>query len=159
MKEIANQLLGVIHEVLPLLKIITEAEASDKPRPGSWSAKEIIGHLIDSAGNNQQKIIRCIETDGLHFPNYAQDFWVATQQYNSLPWQQLLGHWEIANVHLAHLIAHIPANTLSHTIKIDHAGPFTLEFIVKDYPEHLKHHLATILPGTDFLENTFKMVY
>lgn len=41
---------------------------------------------------------------------------------------------------------------------IEGAGPFTLEFIMKDYAEHLKHHLHQIVPEVG-LQSIFENVY
>lgn len=159
MQQVADALLQTIDTALPLLQAIGEETASTKPQPGKWSYKEIIGHLIDSACNNQQKFVRCIMQDGVDFVIYEQDEWVATQQYNKANWQELLLEWHHYNRHLAHIIRHTDAALHGHTIYISGKGPFTLGFIMPDYVEHLKHHLKTILPNEALLQNSFKMVY
>ena len=159
MKLTADHLEQTVRQALPLLEQIAEEKASLRPAANKWSPKEILGHLIDSAANNQQKFVRCMEHNGVIFPGYAQDFWVATQAYNAASWTQLLGLWEHYNYHIAHIIRHIPEAALANTITIGGSGTFTLGFIVKDYPEHLKHHLKSIFPGAAFLSNEFKMVY
>ena len=55
--------------------------AARKPAPNRWSKKEILGHLIDSAANNHQRFVRAQSAPLLEFPEYAQEFWVATQSY------------------------------------------------------------------------------
>jgi len=159
MQSTATHLSETIARALPLLRQITDADASLKPAPGKWSPKKIIGHLIDSATNNQRKFIRCMEHDGAVVTGYEQDFWVAAQRYNEASWEDLLRLWEALNHHIAHIISGIPAATLGHTIVIDDSGSFTLEFIVRDYPEHLKHHLKSLFPSENFLKNSFRMVY
>lgn len=159
MKRTAVHLLNTIQLSLPLLSGMTDEQASVKPGAGKWSAKEIIGHLLDSACNNQQKFVRTILYNNHHFPPYTQDDWVASQHYNEAGWQNLLNLWEAYNLHLAHIIQHIPAEALQHQLFIGGKGPYTLEFIAGDYVEHLKHHLRTLLPEADFLSNTFQMVY
>lgn len=159
MQSNAQHLLNTIQKAIPLLQQISDADACVKPAPGKWSYKEIIGHLIDSAGNNQQKFVRCIQQSGVNMPPYEQDPWVAIQHYNDANWKDVLGTWFELNKHIAHIMQHVPENTLQNEIYIGDKGPFTLEFIVRDYPEHLKHHLKAILPQADFLQNVFKMVY
>lgn len=159
MHNTAEHLLDTIEKALALLQPISNADASEKPAPGKWSYKEIIGHLIDSAGNNQQKFVRCIQQSGTSMPPYEQDNWVAIQHYNSANWNTLLSLWYEMNKHIAHIMMHLPADGLQNEIYIGDKGPFALEFIVRDYPEHLKHHLKAILPDADFLQNVFKMVY
>lgn len=159
MKPVAALLRETLQQSLPLLRQITESTAGAAPAPGKWSYKEIIGHLIDSAANNHQKFIRTMDADGLQFPPYEQNYWVSSQQYNERSWEALLSLWEQYNLHLAHVMEHMPAEVLQHSLYIGDKGPYTLKFIVPDYLEHLKHHLKAILPAADFLENNFKMVY
>ena len=43
-------------EVVPgRLAAISRSRAARKDAPGSWSAKQELGHLIDSAANNHQR--------------------------------------------------------------------------------------------------------
>jgi len=155
----ANHLLETIAAALPELQAIPDGLAATAPAPGKWSPKQIIGHLIDSAANNHQKFLRTMAEDRISFPGYDQDRWVAAQHYDQSPWLELLRFWEYYNRHLAQVIRTVPEAALSHTVHIDGKGPFTLEFMMKDYVEHLKHHLKAILPEAGYLDNSFRMVY
>ncbi len=159
MQQAAAHLSDTLDNALPLLKAITDEQATEKPAPGKWSYKEIIGHLVDSAANNHQKFLRTAAEDGVRFPPYEQNYWVASQHYNKRNWQELLLLWEQYNRHLAHIMQHIPEASLQNSIYIGEKGPFTLGFITTDYTEHLKHHLKAILPQADFLQSSFRMVY
>jgi hypothetical protein len=159
MTGVSLNLLAVVQQSMPLLRNIPDEDASAKPAPGKWSRKEIIGHLLDSACNNQQKFVRTILEDENYFPPYAQDEWVDAQRYNDADWQDLLNLWEAYNIQLAHLIKNIPDNALQNKIFIGDKGPYTLGFIAADYVEHMKHHLMAVLPEANFLSNYFKMIY
>jgi len=159
MEETAQHLIATVQQALALLQEISDSEASVKPAQGKWSHKEIIGHLVDSANNNVQKFVRTILHDGVHMPPYEQDSWVSSQHYNEEYWKQLLSIWEYNNYHIAHIMQHVPASVYGHKIFIGGKGPYTLEFIVKDYNEHLKHHLKQVLPDHPFLANNFEMMY
>lgn len=158
MRETAEKLRGALDCALPLLEMIPEAKAADKPLPGKWSPKEIIGHLIDSACNNQQKFVRAMAETRARFPGYAQDLWVATQRYNERSWNDLITFWHLYNPHIAHIIENADPESLQNKITIIDAGEFTLEFIMQDYVEHLKHHLLQILPDAP-LKSNFKNIY
>ena len=97
-------------------------------------------------------------TAELQFVGYQQNEWVSLQNYNAVEWKTLITWWVNVNEHLAHIIENTPENTSQHTIKIVDDGPFTLEFIMTDYVEHLKHHLNQILPDVE-LESSFRNVY
>lgn len=153
MKGIAQTLLATLENALPLLRQITEAEAAIKPRPEKWSKKEILGHLIDSASNNQHKFVRTMQAEKhLDFVGYAQNFWVESQAYQQADWPAIIATWEHFNRHLAHVIAHTPMEKLDHTISIDGSQPFTLRFIMEDYVEHLMHHLKDVV-NSSFIPN------
>ncbi len=158
MKETAEKLRKVLEEITPILREISDEEASKKPTPEKWSKKEILGHLIDSACNNQQKFIRTMAHKHLDFVGYQQNHWVESQKYIKADWRNLVSFWETYNLHISHIIENVEEGFLSNTITIEEAGPFTLEFIMKDYTEHLKHHLKQILPDAD-LDSNFKNIY
>lgn len=158
MKDTAQHLRNVVAEAYPVLQGLTETEVSEKTDPKKWSKKEILGHLIDSACNNQQKFVRTMAQPHFDFVGYAQNHWVNAQHYQTQDWLELLTFWKTYNLHLAHCIENVEESLLQNTLTIEGVGPFTLGFIMADYVEHLKHHLRQILP--DFpLQSTFQNVY
>lgn len=158
MKQTAGNLREVLNMVVPVLRKIDESRASTKPAPNKWSPKEIIGHLIDSANNNQMKFVRLIETNTIDVAGYHQDEWVGIQKYQLSDWNFLIDFWQYFNLHIAHIIEHTPESALGNELKVEGVGPFKLEFIMKDYVEHLKHHLNQAVPELA-LKSNFKMVY
>jgi hypothetical protein len=94
----------------------------------------------------------------LEFPGYRQDDWVDLQNWAAADWQEMIELWESYNKHIAFLIQNVDPQYLKNTVSIEGAGPFTLEFIMPDYVEHLKHHVKQIFPDID-LENRFVNVY
>ncbi len=161
MKEIAQQLRETTALLKPLLLKITEKIASEKPNPQKWSKKEILGHLIDSAANNQQKFVRMLlmPESQLNFVGYAQDEWVAVQQYQTASWRQLVRMWFEYNQHITHIIEHADPEKLHRTVRINGEGEaWRLDFIMSDYVEHLKHHICAILPDAAIKSN-FGNVY
>lgn len=154
----ARHLSEVVNSAVPLLKAISSKAAIVHPSPGAWSKKEIIGHLIDSAGNNQQKFVRMMQGNNLEFVRYDQDSWVKLQRYNYADWHQLIDLWFLCNIHLAHIITFVMPDKLQNKITIEGVGPFTLEFVMKDYIEHLKHHLKVALPDAGF-GSKFENIY
>lgn len=152
-----TELRNTVERCFPLLMAIEQQTASQKPAPGKWSAKEIIGHLIDSASNNHQRFVRAAFTDDLVFPGYAQDDWVLLQKYNDQDWRELVHLWNYFNLVLAFVMENMDSHLLTkqrrrhnlHEIgwrKIAENEPATLEFFMNDYIGHLKHHLTQILP-------------
>jgi len=52
-----DDLMLAVNRAVPRLFEIKDAAAGGRPAPGRWSPKEIIGHLIDSAVNNQARYV------------------------------------------------------------------------------------------------------
>lgn len=125
-----------------------------RPAKGGWSAKEVLGHLIDSAAVNHQRFVRAQWQD-LVFAGYAQADWVAAQKYQDAPWIELVALWREYNRHLARVMAAIPIDVRLrpqrrhnlNEIAMNPAPaeePSTLDYLMRDYVEHLQHHVRQI---------------
>ena len=145
----AKQLREIIDVTRPKLQSIPETRASDKPYPEKWSTKEILGHLIDSAANNHQRIVRMQEVADIGTLRYTQPHWVKSQYYQSEEWNDIVEFWYRYNAHLAHIIAHIDAASLDSVCDMGYARPATLKFVVEDYVRHVQHHVDQILSDVD----------
>jgi hypothetical protein len=152
MEDVLEDFRQTIEEGAARLLLITEAESQIPRAKGKWSAKEIIGHLIDSASNNHQRFVRAQFQGDLVFARYEQDAWVQAQQYNRESWPLLVQLWKSFNLHLLHLMAQIPEHVrkrprAKHNLHqvawktISEDEPATLDYFMRDYIEHLKHHL------------------
>jgi hypothetical protein len=120
-----------------------------------WSSKQTIGHLIDSATNNHARFVLAQLKDDLLFAGYEQDGWVRVQQYQKASWPQLVELWRAYNLHLLHVMLCAPQEKLrnqcaQHSLQtiafetVSETEPVTLEYLMKDYVVHLKHHLSQI---------------
>ena len=155
MKDALEDFRRTIEEASTWLLAMTEEESERRRAEGKWSAKEIVGHLIDSAANNHQRFVRAQFTDDLLFPGYNQEQWVQSQRYHQASWPQLVGLWRAYNLHLLHVAAGVPEEALKksrarHSLQqiawrtVNEDEPTTLEYLIRDYIGHLKHHLAQI---------------
>jgi hypothetical protein len=134
---------------------LSESVVTWRPKPGAWSIKEIVGHLIDSAANNHQRFVRAEQQGDLVFPGYAQDEWVRIQAYDSSPWNELVSLWESYNSHLARVMNAVPVGVRHRTHErhnfhqigfreFREDAPVTLDDLMYDYVLHLEHHLSQV---------------
>jgi hypothetical protein len=144
MESVANELLSVL-KVADKLRQIDDAAASIKPAPDKWSKKEILGHLIDSAANNHQRFVRLQLMPRLELPGYEQDGWILVQHYQERPWKEIIDLWQIYNTHLAGVIRHVDPKALKNMWRAPEGQDVDLEFIIRDYVVHMRHHLDQIL--------------
>lgn len=155
-EEALDDFVRTIEETSARLLSMTEEQSRVPLAEGKWSAKETIGHLIDSAANNHQRFVRAQFKDDLVFDGYAQDEWIRAQSYNEEPWPLLVGLWRHYNLHLAHVMRHAPEHLRAekrarHNFQqigfapVSPDEPSTLEHLMLDYIDHLKSHLRQIL--------------
>ena len=156
MNELSRELQRSVAEAATRLLNISDAHRQSTSLDGQWSARQIVGHLIDSAANNHQRFVRAQFTGDLVFPGYDQEQWVAIQYYQDEDWAALIQLWKSYNDHLAHVIAHIPADVLQqprwpHTLDriawqtVSADEPATLAYLIRDYIGHLRDHIGQIL--------------
>jgi DinB family protein len=156
MKAFVEDFRATINTSAVRLLQLTDEESQFPRANGKWSPKQIIGHLIDSAAHNHQRFVRAQLTDELVFPGYEQEEWVRVQRYSEACWVELVTLWKHYNLHLAHLMSHVAEQALTkprtkHNLNkiawqsVDETEAVTLEYFMRDYVEHLKHHLRQIL--------------
>lgn len=144
MRDTAARLTNILDRVTPALGSFDE-ETSSQPRlAGGWSAKQVLGHLIDSASNNHQRFVRAALYGGLEFPNYDQNGWSRMEAFQDAPWMLLVEGWTAANRVLAHVLAHLPAEAASAPCRIGDNPAVSLDELARDYLRHLLHHLAQL---------------
>jgi hypothetical protein len=143
---LAEELRGIVDEASKWLRDLNEDVVAKRPGEGEWSAKEILGHLVDSAVNNHQRFVRLQITKDLHFPDYSQDNdrWVAIQDYNRVDWKALIQLWRHVNIHLARIIAVVDRRCIDNAWRFDRQTRYTLGELMIDYPVHMKGHLKQI---------------
>lgn len=134
----------VLKEQSQQLRQISEETALQRPEPAAWSAKEVLGHLLDSASNNHQRFIRGQLGHKLHSSPYDQERWVELGAYQSRAWSELVDFWLAYNHHLLHVARNIRPEFYGTEIVIGASEPVTLEFVVIDYVRHLEHHLRQL---------------
>ena len=152
---LAGELRAAVSEGLAWMVGIPDPDTRRRPHAASWSPGEIVGHLIDSASNNHGRFVRGALGDPLVFATYDQDAWVSLQRYHEQDWTSLLERWVSFNEQVAAAIAQIPEPALrrehtEHNLDrvawkpVPPGGPATLEYFVRDYIGHLRHHLAQV---------------
>ena len=116
------------------------------PDPGSrragagWSVKEILGHLVDSAGNNYQRLQRYVPGGELTFPGYDQEKCVLRAAYNSFDYTALTALWYGHNQLLFHLYDQIPRQDLESKIKVGDNPAVSVRRLLEDYFAHMVLH-------------------
>ncbi|MBL7994591.1 DinB family protein [bacterium] len=155
MKTFLEEFRQTLENAAGRLQQLSDEQSRISKTPGKWSAKQIMGHLVDSAGNNHQRFVRAQFKDDLVFPGYEQEEWVKVQNYETENWRELIQLWKSYNLHIIHVAENIPVDILRkkrvkhnlHQIAwktIPEEEAVTLEYFIRDYVGHLKNHLEQI---------------
>jgi hypothetical protein len=136
-----SRLTQILTRVPESLRAITESQSTERRIDGKWCAKEVLGHLIDSASNNHQRFVRAQLAGLYEGPGYSQNEWVHAQSYASAPWTDLADLWTSYNRHLLHVMTHMDRATLETPCRIGTGEPVGLGFVVTDYVDHMENHL------------------
>jgi hypothetical protein len=141
----AARLHDAIGEGLQLFQAVDDTRTTRRPPSGGWCARQVLGHLIDSACNNHRRFVLGQSADFTRYDGYNQDHWVDRQHYDKVAWRDLVTLWTAYNRHLAHVIACLPEAAASrHALAPDGDRPVTLAFLMDDYVTHLQHHVEQI---------------
>ncbi|MGM9815484.1 MAG: DinB family protein [Lepagella sp.] len=155
---VVNDILEIIRREEALLRSLSDEVISTRFNDQGRSVKMLIGHLIDSASNNHQRLVRLQyaprcghsmpDTDMgmLVFPDYTQDnnLWLTIQDYQHEDWNLLIDLWKSYNLHIAHVIRSTDPTKLRN-YWIDYEGnKVTLQAMIEGYTDHLNLHLNQI---------------
>lgn len=145
MKATLERLNYWITEVPTRIQSLSELELSIRPQPNKWSKKEILGHLCDSTLTNLQRFVRAqYESKPYLVLKYAQNEWVDLMDYLNLPVDHILSLWLILNKQVVRVISTMTEDRLLSSCEIGEGNIVTLEWLIKDYVEHMEHHLEQI---------------
>jgi len=139
-----SSLRAILQVVPERLAKLSKETVEGRNGPNAWSPKQELGHLLDSAVNNHQRIVRAQVDDELAMPGYAQNHWVNVHHYQERDWSELIGLWSAFNRQLLHAAESVPGTSWSHTLRVGASEPMTLEFVFEDYIAHMVHHLKHI---------------
>jgi hypothetical protein len=139
-----SSLRDLLQRVPNRLERLPKDAVDTRPTPSSWSPKEELGHLLDSAANNHQRIVRAQLEDHPAMPGYEQNRWVAVHAYQHRDWRELIEVWQALNRQLLAAAEAVPDFAWSRRLTVAGSEPLTLQFVFEDYVTHMLHHLQHI---------------
>ena len=157
-KAIIDDINEVMNREIPFLLSLSDEQVSIKRNKQNRTVKMLVGHLIDSASNNHQRMVRLqyaprcghsmpnTEMGMLVFPDYTQDndLWIQLQDYQHEDWQQLVMLLKLYNQHICHVIRSVDKTKLNN-YWVDYEGcRVTLDAMICGYINHLNLHFVQI---------------
>ena len=157
-QEVIDDINEVMKREIPLLLSLSEEQVNVRRNSQNRTVKMLVGHLIDSASNNHQRMVRLqyaprcghsmpnTEMGMLVFPDYTQDndLWIQLQDYQHEDWQELVTLLNLYNRHICHVIRSVDETKLNN-FWIDYEGcRVTLDAMIRGYVKHLNLHFGQI---------------
>jgi hypothetical protein len=114
-------------------------------KPGKWSKKEVLGHLVDSAIHNLVRFteINYVAQPYRHRP-YNQIDLVTLNQYQTKDIKELNQLWLSLNEQIIRIMKSVDEKALDYKIILSDESVIDLRFLMTDYVEHLEHHINQI---------------
>ena len=146
MTETTKKLQRLLKSGLEYLSQSSESEMSQKVSAEKWSKKEILGHLIDSGINNLQRFTEIqFEAKPYKVRKYNQNKLVKVNDYQNSKTNEIVEFWLSINNRIKKIIESQTEKTLNYKIEFEKDNISDLRFLMKDYVDHLEHHLNRIM--------------
>jgi hypothetical protein len=133
----------MLQEIPPRLANLPSDAVSRRKSPADWSPKQELGHLLDSAIMNHQRLLRVLAKNNPTLPPYDGVFCVEAHDYHARSWPELIATWKTLNQHFLWLIERVTYDQWTRPC-LSEGKAVTLEFLVGDYIQHALHHLQHI---------------
>lgn len=155
---VINAIRFILEKEEPVLINLSEDVITNRFNSQGRSIKMLLGHLIDSASNNHQRMVRLQyaprvgysipngERGLLVFPDYTQNnnLWLQLQDYQNEDWNTLVQLWKFYNLHIIQVIQSVDESKLNN-YWLDYEGnQVTLHDMIVGYTGHLELHIGHI---------------
>ncbi len=123
---------------------LSPAQLNAVPVPGTWSIQQIVLHLMDSDLIASDRMKRVIAEDRPQLIGYDETAFARHLHYDKLDAATAAQIFSL-NRHLtAVILRNLPDETFQRIGNHNESGPLTLEHLVKNYIQHLAHHLKFV---------------
>jgi DinB family protein len=126
------------------LAAVPPAALQWRPRPGEWSAHEIVVHCADSETNSFVRIRFLAAEKEPVLQGYDQDHWATTFDYHTLPMEPALAVVTGVRASTTALIRRLPESAWAKVGRHTESGAYTAETWLTIYADHLEGHARQI---------------
>ena len=120
------------------LAAVPPAALQWRPKPGEWSAHEVVVHCADSETNSFVRIRFLAAEKEPVLQGYDQDHWAKTFDYHTLPMETALTVVEGVRASTAALIRKLPEAAWTKAGRHTESGAYTAENWLQIYADHLE---------------------
>jgi hypothetical protein len=115
-----------------------------RPRPGEWSAHEVVVHCADSETNAAARIRYLAAEREPVIAGYDEAEWARRFDYHSLPIEPALAVVDAVRANTATLLRRLPKDAWRRAGRHTESGAYSAEDWLRIYAEHLEIHARQI---------------
>jgi len=139
-KDIPTLLLDQVAEIREFYLKMGEEKSLLAYAPGKWTAKEVLGHIIDTDRIMTFRALCFARGEHASLPGFDQDQYVATADFNNIPLAALLEDFELSRKAAVSLLKNLPETSYSN---MGNANGFyvSVRALFNIIAGHTQHHL------------------
>jgi hypothetical protein len=139
-KDIPTILIDQVSEIKEFYHKMGEEQSLNAYAPGKWSAKEVLGHIIDTDRMMTFRALCFARGEKAALPGFDQDQYVASAEFNKIPLSDLLEEFELSRKALHRLLKNLPESSYTN---MGNANGFkvSVRALFNIIPGHAQHHL------------------
>jgi hypothetical protein len=126
------------------LATVPAAALQWRPKPGEWSAHEVVVHCADSETNAYVRVRFLASEKEPVLVGYDQDQWAKTLDYHTLPMDVALSVVESVRASTSALLRTLPESAWTRVGRHTESGRYTMEDWLQIYGDHLEGHARQI---------------
>ena len=115
-----------------------------RPKPGEWSAHEVVVHCADSETQSASRIRVLISEKNPVIQGYDQEQWARDFDYHAHPIEAALAAVDGVRDNTTALIRRLPESAWSKVGRHTESGRYTAEDWLQIYADHLENHARQI---------------
>ena len=115
-----------------------------RPKPGEWSAHEVVCHCADSETNAAGRIRYVLVEKEPLILGYDQEAWARALDYHAHPLDVALATVDAVRGHTTALLRRLPGDAWQRQGRHTESGRYGAEDWLKIYAEHLEIHARQI---------------
>lgn len=130
-------------ELSALLARVSDEMANQRPAPGEWSIKEVVGHICDAERIFAYRALRVARADTTPLPGFEQDDYVTSTHFNARSLGDLAEEFSLQR--RANILCFKPLST-EELVRRGTAsnGPVTPRAIIYMMVGHVMHHVESL---------------
>ena len=132
-----------LHELLDLLKPLTEAQQSHRYADGKWSIKEVVNHMTDGERIFSYRAMRVARNDRTPMPSFDENAYIAASEADRLEWSALLNEFELVRRSTIQMLRNFPEAAWMR-IGVASSAPISVRAMVLVMYGHVAHHLTIV---------------